>query len=760
MNSITNNKEQSNSFQLSLSTNRKINSTLSKEEAAKLTRGWELTSVSWDKETLSNFVKNNSYVCSKLKDGYKVKDNVEEVYCIALDFDNTDKRGSLERISKKFKQFSKDDFINKAKNWEFSWFLHTTVTHQQTKLDDGTLRDKFRVIIPFSRPVNDSFIRNEIKSVWLKIFPNLDASCFQSERYYYLSPNAECELHSYFDDEENLVLFDVDSEELKSVKKDENKSPQKHGLNNKTFSLDQKVLLADKVTERNIYEIEVKTPIFCPYCVHDKAHRGNPESANAFVDKNSVGYYYIYCSSEDKTYWVNPKDKLLKNIKLFFNTSVGAPSQTEFIDPVSIELESDEINNPTKTMYVFKNDADFRNYCNNEDLPYSLKEYLVRASIIFNPKLPSGFHGDYYNLFQNSIYMNKTYREMERIKLDTVVDKLKQNTPTIFGILDNLFGDDTIIARFLNWNAYILQKRAKSSTAWLIQSREQEVGKDFMFNFILRPIYGERQSQLLNGSRIGKQFNSIDMHCFLRGYNEVFTNKDSQTNTYRKEWLKDRITGQNQDIEFKGVDTYLAKNFMNFILFSNNDYAIPIEQKDRRYNVVRNDKAMKVLDLPFYKGRERLAADVSNELESFADIIFTLEYDTELANTAIETSAKNDLKNLSADEYDKFVDALRNGDSDYFLLDEIFKPDKSDELFSLSSDGVVWSARALEAKRIINEHRVILAADMNAIIKFFFPKSMYRDVRDKFKQRKLISKQKRLAELGNPKVYMIDETEV
>ncbi len=86
-----------------------------------------------------------------------------------------------------------------------------------------------------------------------------------------------------------------------------------------------------------------------------------------------------------------------------------------------------------------------------------------------------------------------------------------------------LFGEKKFLERFINWIAYILQEREKSYTAWLITSNVQGIGKDLMFIRILMPLFGEKQSQLMNGSRIAKNFNKIDMNCFLRGYNEVFS---------------------------------------------------------------------------------------------------------------------------------------------------------------------------------------------------------------------------------------------
>jgi hypothetical protein len=247
----------------------------------------------------------------------------------------------------------------------------------------------------------------------------------------------------------------------------------------------------------------------------------------------------------------------------------------------------------------------------------------------------------------------------------------------------------------------------------------------------------------------------MDLHCFLRGYNEVFTNKDSATNTFRKEWLKDRITGKEQEIEFKGVDAYSARNYMNFILFSNNDMAIALDENDRRYNVVKNEKAKKVKDLSFYINEDRLPDQVNSELEAFAEIVFTLEVDRELANTAITTAAKDELIGLSKDNFDKFIDALASGDSDYFMLDEVFPPTHSDLLFYSSTNNNIESSISKEVRESISINKAIPSKYMNSIIKFHFPKNQYRESLDRLKQKNLITIQKRFGGGQNLKVYMV-----
>lgn len=291
-------------LKLHYSYNPKITPNMSKQQAAQQSWGWQLHSVEWDLEALTNMVKEECYLPSEVTDGHKIKANVEKVYFLPLDFD----KGTP----------TVDEFIKEASNWEFSWFLHTTVSHRK---ESESPIDRFRVIIPFSKFISNDEMRR-LKSYWVEKFPQLDTSCFQGERYYYRSPKAETHIHSYKDGDGNIVWLNphIGLDELKS--KDtapvQPNSPKSKKRNNKNmnggkeqnseeeFDLDIGLKLAN-ASYIKVKDVEVNTHIFCPFC--DPQKRNNPNEANAFINKNSSGSYLIYCFSEDKIYWQKSADR-------------------------------------------------------------------------------------------------------------------------------------------------------------------------------------------------------------------------------------------------------------------------------------------------------------------------------------------------------------------------------------------------------------------------------------------------------------------
>lgn len=692
------NIEEKANKKLKYSYNPEVTFELTKEDGGKKNKGWILSEINWNESDLTNLVKTTSYLPSKLKDGHKIKENVEEIYFLTLDFDKNDP--TLEQFKENWKKT------------QFSWFLHTTVNHQRTISDEGEsiqAIDKYRVIVPLSRPISLKEL-DAMKDFWINKYPKIDKTCFDGNRYFKMNPNAETHLHNYTDLEGNVVFLNPDDEQLKTKKKKPGRPKQEEI----TISLDDEVTLEDGSSKIKVRDVSGKTKIFCPYCDHSK--RTHPHTHNAFIDINDVGQYYIFCSSESKTYWQDSREIDAAKSKLFWNESVGGPSM--------IDYKSFNGDGP---LYIFKNNGDFENYCVQKNIDPNIRSYLPRREIIFNPGLSGGLNDKYYNLFEESEYMIKNYTTLPPLALNQVVSELEKRCNVIYEIMINIFGEKEYLERFLNWIAFILQARVKSYTAWLITSNVQGIGKDLLFIRILMPLFGEKQSQLMNGSRIAKNFNKIDMNCFLRGYNEVFSAGNAKENLHRKESLKDLITAPYQSIEIKGVDTFQTSNFMNFILFSNSEHAIFLDDEDRRFNVIRNDGAIKVSDLSIYRGLKYLEPDIKAELSEFANIIFKLDYDRELANHPIETEAKNILKALSKDEYEEFAERLKAKDASYFLLDEIFPITEPEKNMGLKTD------IAAMVENIIDLHGVIQARYMSKICKYHFQYHNYKSTLKRLK---------------------------
>lgn len=712
---MSNNIKEINNVKFRYSYNPEVTAALTKEEGGKRTRGWIFNEISWNEAEISNMIRTQSYIPSELKDGYKVASNVKKVYNIVLDFDQGEP--------------TLESFITQVKDFRFKCVVHSTINHKKNQIDQKTgqpipnsEKDKFRVIIPLKEPISLSEYESCCE-FWLNKFPTLDKSSFQGNRYYMVSPKAEIYFHDTYMENGKTVeakLLDVYAEKIISVpskKRGKSVSEKKEG----SFTLDDIVRLPDG-TEIRYRDITEKTQVICPFC--DPSKRQHPNNHNAFVDYNNAGNLYLYCSSESKTYWSNSEELDASKSRLFFNESIGYACRI-------VDYEN------SRGYSVFKNNDDWNSYCNTYKINPSCKTHLPRLRIVFDPSKPSGLQNEYYNLFHESGYLSEHDITLPILSGDEVLSEMALQTPVIYAILMNIFGEAEYLKRFLNWNAVILTKRMKTDTAWLITSKTQGIGKGLLFDRILRPIYGERQSILVQGERIGQKFNSQDQSLWLKVFDEVYAPSDARENLSRREWLKHIITAREHTIELKGVDPFQVTNHMNVILYSNNECPIFLEITDRRYNVVRNENAVKPQELPFYKGNNELRESVDSELKSFASLLLRYDCDIELANTAIETTAKTTIQEVTADAYEEFAEALRNKDTDYFLLSEIFPKSEKERMFSPHGDK---SFEETEVESAISDG-YIPSKYMSKICKYFF-KGNYKQILARLRLKSVIKKTK------------------
>lgn len=709
--------------------NPKITPNMSKEEGGKQTTGWIFESRKWSEPSITDMIRSHSYIPSKLKGGIKSKVNVEEVYNIVLDFDlGTPTWGEM---------------VEKVKKFRFSCVLHTTVSHQKPKTDESTgievpdsVKDRYRLWIPLSKPIsNTEYIG--LKDYYLKIFPTIDKSSFEGSRYFKVNPDAQVYFHNSTKDaygnNTELEFLDLVKEKILSVSPQNNSIGRPKTLKtNGDFSINDSVTLYDgtKVLYREITE---KVRIICPFC--NPAERQHPNTHNAFVDFNAAGQMYLYCSSEDTTYWSHPNELVSERSLLFFNETVGYASRII----------------PEGGYVVFKNNDDWQNYCYNNKIKPECKIFLPRVRIIFNPAMASGLQlkDGYFNMFEESEYLKNHDTTQPLFSGDDVLIQMEQQTPVIYELMMNIFGMKDYLKRFLNWNAVILKRRIKVDTAWLITSKEQGIGKGLMFDRILQPLFGNRQSILENGQRMGKNFNSLDQTQWLKVYDEVYLPGNPKENLARKEWLKYIITAREQTIELKGIDCFTMANHMNLILYSNNECPIFLDNNDRRFNVIRNENAVKTEKLSFYKDIPDMQNRIDEELPKFAELLLSFDFDVELANKAVDSTAKDKLQEIAADEYEEFVNALKAKDDSHFLLREIFPPSQNEMMFAhvfpLSSEGS-------EVESAI-KNGYIPAKSMSKVCKFHF-QGHYKTILSRLKLKGLEKLTKKIG--GDPiAVYIV-----
>jgi len=285
-----------------------------------------------------------------------------------------------------------------------------------------------------------------------------------------------------------------------------------------------------------------------------------------------------------------------------------------------------------------------------------LGDFVPEWDLVFDPThtLCVDFDNKMINTFQLSHYMKQEPKIV------------KQCPPTIFRFMHHALGSDVDITEaFVNWCAYIVQKRTRTLTAWVLHGVEG-TGKGVLINNILRPLFGPRQSSVVTMRELASPYNAYMRQAFLVICEEM------QSSTMFDESgvmavLRNFITEPTVMIRSMYSLPVEMNNYSNFILTSNKTDVIAVPKGDRRFNVAKYQPSK------FYKNQDELAkapadmAKILKELQAFYDYLLGYPCNESAAQTVIQTEDRDNMIHISEASIDTVSNALLDGTMDFFL---------------------------------------------------------------------------------------------
>jgi len=209
------------------------------------------------------------------------------------------------------------------------------------------------------------------------------------------------------------------------------------------------------------------------------------------------------------------------------------------------------------------------------------KSDVYRSGVIFRPGLdvPKG----YFNTWQG--FAVTPLKTVDYPKLTAHID----------GIICQ--HNQELIDYFYSWVAYTLQNPHKVVGSALVLRGKKGVGKGIVGHF-LRKIWGRHSLYISQASQITGNFNGhLADVCFLFADEAFFSGDKRHEGT-----LKALVTENKMMIERKGVDPEQQNNYLKLFMVTNNDYAVPATQDERRWGVfdvsdsmAKNSKYFKAL---------------------------------------------------------------------------------------------------------------------------------------------------------------------
>lgn len=170
------------------------------------------------------------------------------------------------------------------------------------------------------------------------------------------------------------------------------------------------------------------------------------------------------------------------------------------------------------------------------------------------------------------------------------LDKDADTSLLHFHLKTLLKGDEKDYDWFLNWLAHIVQyPHKKTEVAVVFYDKQQGTGKSLIAEEFLKKIIGD--NKMITTCRTDKVFGKFTN---TQGKILCVLNEASGKETFElNEVIKESITGKTIEMEKKGVDSLRIRDYLNYIITTNNLNCIKLEEGDRRFMVFATSSELK-----------------------------------------------------------------------------------------------------------------------------------------------------------------------
>ena len=134
----------------------------------------------------------------------------------------------------------------------------------------------------------------------------------------------------------------------------------------------------------------------------------------------------------------------------------------------------------------------------------------------------------------------------------------------------------------VSWLCGVVSTRDRNGVAMVLIS-EPGTGKGFFINFLRLILRQSNIAETVGIRSIAQKHNALIQNKRLVVINEMSSTKEEFRSNF--ETIKTYITDPVITIEPKGVNAYSVENIANYIMCSNHEDSIIVEEKDRRYSI-------------------------------------------------------------------------------------------------------------------------------------------------------------------------------
>lgn len=292
-------------------------------------------------------------------------------------------------------------------------------------------------------------------------------------------------------------------------------------------------------------------------------------------------------------------------------------------------------------------------------------------STLFDPT--SGVGHDLKKRTLNTYVPSKLTKEAPQFAGDPLsfgdaYEWMQANTPVCATVIMNMVGDDALcFEQFINWFAFMVQRREKPETAWVVHGIEG-TGKGLFIKRIAKPILGARyvtEKKLRDIS--DDKYNGYMAEALLLFVDEFNMNDGHSSSRATANLLKQQITETTLSIREMQRNPINRNTFFGMIFASNDVDSMRLSPTDRRYNVCpRQEIPLKNVIPDINMRRDYYDQALATEVLALTSMLISYEIEEHRVRTPLDNEAKVIAAEAGMTTDEVFFGALRKGDLEFF----------------------------------------------------------------------------------------------
>lgn len=213
--------------------------------------------------------------------------------------------------------------------------------------------------------------------------------------------------------------------------------------------------------------------------------------------------------------------------------------------------------------------------------------------------------------------------------------------------------------RFINWLAYIYQRRSKTIQAWILHGTEG-TGKGLLVDHILTPIFGWDYVVKQQSRNLKAEFNGFLEKALILNLDEFDLQDAGREYNAVMQALKMWISDGRFNIRRMHAESEQLNNYTNIIITTNSKNSIRVGEHSRRFSFgLRQEEKIQIT--------AKEVALIKDELEHFAGYLSGYEVNDELVMTPLENEARAHAVEMSRTNAETFAEAVEDGSLRFFM---------------------------------------------------------------------------------------------